>query len=80
MFQSSNWREVLKIMKLCVMRSSTLADIPASLHVGTSVDMSAIALAMVPHTSFAEAELMIKKELPGRLYYIEKERFRVGIC
>ncbi|KAK6976868.1 protein furry, partial [Biomphalaria glabrata] len=63
--QTNNWREALKILKLAVTRSSTLATPPPS------VQSSVISndLTVFPaHTSFAEAESLTKfsKELPGR--------------
>ncbi len=50
-------------MKLCVTRSSTLAALPPSMHSSHMSDGSTISLSS--HTSFAEAEVSFKKELPG---------------
>ena len=50
-------------MKLCVTRSSTLAALPPSMHTSHISDGSTISLSS--HTSFAEAEVSFKKELPG---------------
>ncbi|XP_048243647.1 protein furry-like isoform X3 [Haliotis rufescens] len=61
--QSVHWKEALKILKLAVTRSSTLAAAPPSLSFSVSSELS-----MYSHTSFAEAEIYTKihKELPGR--------------
>ena len=56
--QTSHWKDALKILKLAVTRSSTLTAAPPNLGVG------AISTYMA-HTSFAEAEIFTKKELPG---------------
>ena len=56
---TSHWKDALKILKLAVTRSSTLTAAPPNLGVG------AISTYMA-HTSFAEAEIFTKKELPGR--------------
>ncbi|XP_059157209.1 protein furry homolog isoform X2 [Physella acuta] len=63
--QTNNWREALKILKLAVTRSSTLATPPPSSQ--TSVSDLPIFINSV-HTSFADAESLTKfnKELPGR--------------
>ncbi|XP_012945432.1 protein furry homolog isoform X2 [Aplysia californica] len=65
--QSHHWREALKIVKLAVTRSSTLAAPPPS----SGATTSSSELTMFSHsalTSFAEAESLTKfsKELPGR--------------
>ncbi|XP_063413170.1 protein furry-like isoform X1 [Mytilus trossulus] len=56
---TSHWKDALKILKLAVTRSSTLAAAPPNLGIG---EMSTY----VSHTSFAETEIFVKKELPGR--------------
>nr|AOV18883.1 furry [Lymnaea stagnalis] len=63
--QTNNWREALKILKLAVTRSSTLATPPPSSQ--TSIPSSDLTV-FATHTSFAEAESLTKfsKELPGR--------------
>lgn len=53
----------MKILKLAVTRSSTLAAAPPNLGIG---EMSTY----VSHTSFAETEIFVKKELPGLLFKI----------
>ncbi|GFR96359.1 furry [Elysia marginata] len=67
--QTNNWKEALKILKLAVTRSSTLAAAPPSSHHSSSSHPSELAVfAHSSHTSFAEAESLTKfsKELPGR--------------
>ncbi len=54
-------------MKLCVTRSSTLAALPPSMHTSHISDGSTISLSS--HTSFAEAEVSFKKDLPGEEAY-----------
>jgi len=61
--QNPNWQEAQKILKLCVTRSSTLAAAPPSMNMTPLIDTSPIGLSA--HTSFAEAEISFKKELPG---------------
>ncbi|BFZ15206.1 hypothetical protein BsWGS_18245 [Bradybaena similaris] len=65
--QTNNWREALKILKLAVTRSSTLAAPPPSSQSSTSSSELPI-FTHSAHTSFAEAESLTKfsKELPGR--------------
>ncbi|ESO93945.1 hypothetical protein LOTGIDRAFT_105090, partial [Lottia gigantea] len=60
--QGANFKEALKILKLAVTRSSTLAAAPPP---SSSVNSE---LSVFSHTSFAEAEIFTKihKELPGR--------------
>ncbi|KAK6173602.1 hypothetical protein SNE40_017022 [Patella caerulea] len=60
--QGANFKEALKILKLAVTRSSTLAAAPP---VSSSISSE---LNVFSHTSFAEAEIFtrIPKELPGR--------------
>ncbi|XP_048776245.2 protein furry homolog-like isoform X3 [Ostrea edulis] len=61
--EGSHCKEALKILKLAVTRSSTLAAAPLTTTSTTSHDYNV----PVTHTSFAEAEMfLIKKELPGR--------------
>ena len=56
--ESVHWKEAMKILKLAVTRSSTLVAPPSSSHPAPHH--------WEPHTSFAEAEVWFKKELPGR--------------
>ncbi|XP_021378295.1 protein furry-like isoform X2 [Mizuhopecten yessoensis] len=70
--QGFHWREALKILKLAVGRSSTLTAAPPSAHtseVGT----------FMSHTSFAEAEVITRKELPGRTLDFAVDFSEVGI-
>ncbi|XP_061189012.1 protein furry-like [Saccostrea echinata] len=61
--EGSHHKEALKILKLAVTRSSTLAAAPLSTTNTSTHDYNP----PVTHTSFAEAEMfMTKKELPGR--------------
>ncbi|XP_078324713.1 protein furry-like isoform X3 [Crassostrea virginica] len=61
--EGSHTKEALKILKLAVTRSATLAAAPLSAATTTSHDYNT----PVTHTSFAEAEMFLtKKELPGR--------------
>ncbi|GFN79511.1 protein furry homolog isoform x3, partial [Plakobranchus ocellatus] len=67
--QTNNWREALKILKLAVTRSSTLAAAPPSSQHSSATHPSELAMfSHSAHTSFAEAESLTKfsKELPGR--------------
>merc|ERR1719334_688889 len=57
--ETTHWKEALKILKLAVTRSSTLVAPPHTSHVSNPCHWE-------PHTSFAEAEVYFKKELPGR--------------
>ena len=57
--ETQHWKEALKILKLAVTRSSTLVAPPSTSHVANPHHWE-------PHTSFAEAEVYFKKELPGR--------------
>lgn len=57
----THWKEALKILKLAVTRSSTLALAPPTQVNNLSSDMNSLAA----HTAFAESGLFIKKELPG---------------
>jgi hypothetical protein len=57
--ETSHWKEALKILKLAVTRSSTLVAPPSTSHISNPHHWE-------PHTSFAEAEVYFKKELPGR--------------
>ncbi|XP_064619246.1 protein furry-like isoform X4 [Lineus longissimus] len=65
-----HWKEALKILKLVVTRSSTLAAPPPSMHTSSSSDLSHVSstskITLGGYTSFAEAEVPFKKELPGR--------------
>lgn len=61
MFQGTQWKEALKILKLVVTRSSTLVAPPTSMH-GSSWDSSLAS----PHPSFTDTEIFTKKELPGK--------------
>merc|ERR1719410_2235450 len=58
--ESVHWKEALKILKLAVTRSSTLVAPPSTGHISNPQHH------WEPHTSFAEAEVYFKKELPGR--------------
>ena len=58
--QGQHWREALRILKLAVAQSSSLAAAPSS-GSAQQTDTSGI------HVSFVEAEVGAKKELPGRL-------------
>lgn len=67
--QSQHWKEALKILKLCVTKTSTLTMPPPS----SSVNLSALEPAILnlpAHTSFAEADISFKKELPGMLAFM----------
>merc|ERR1719334_942130 len=57
--ETIHWKEAMKILKLAVTRSSTLVAPPSTNHVSNPHHWE-------PHTSFAEAEVYFKKELPGR--------------
>ncbi|XP_043206495.1 protein furry-like [Amphibalanus amphitrite] len=57
--QGQHWREALRILKLAVAQSSSLAAAPSS-GSAQQTDTSGI------HVSFVEAEVGAKKELPGR--------------
>ena len=57
--ETPHWKEALKILKLAVTRSSTLVAPPSTSHTANPHHWE-------PHTSFAEAEVYFKKELPGR--------------
>merc|ERR1719348_1020915 len=57
--ESVHWKEAMKILKLAVTRSSTLVAPPSTSHITNPHHWE-------PHTSFAEAEVYFKKELPGR--------------
>ncbi|XP_054710198.1 protein furry-like [Uloborus diversus] len=61
--EGPQWKDALKILKLVVTRSSTLAAPPAPFSIGTSaIDSVSIA----SNTSFADSEFGSKRELPGR--------------
>ena len=75
--ESVHWKEALKILKLAVTRSSTLVAPPSTGFIkyfdvscfssfNVSGHMSNPQHHWEPHTSFAEAEVYFKKELPGR--------------
>lgn len=72
--QSAQWREALKILKLCVTRSSTLAAPPPSTRretMSSSYTSSFMHDSPISaHTSFAEADISFKKELPGKGEYL----------
>merc|ERR1719431_683241 len=57
--ETTHWKEAMKILKLAVTRSSTLVAPPSTSHISNPHHWE-------PHTSFAEAEVYFKKELPGR--------------
>ncbi|KAF2884642.1 hypothetical protein ILUMI_21529 [Ignelater luminosus] len=57
-----HWKEALKILKLVVTRSSTLVAPPASVQ-HTYWEGS---VTSVPHPSFSDSDVFMKKELPGR--------------
>ncbi|XP_041356858.1 protein furry-like isoform X3 [Gigantopelta aegis] len=61
--QGTHWKEALKILKLAVTRSSTLAAAPSTGSTSISSELSVFS-----HTSFAEAEMYtrIHRDLPGR--------------
>ena len=59
--ESAHWREALKILKLAVTRSSTLVAPPT-----TGFGYQPTSHHWEPHTSFAEADVYLRKELPGR--------------
>ncbi|KAL3879804.1 hypothetical protein ACJMK2_032086 [Sinanodonta woodiana] len=59
--EGAHWKEALKIMKLTVTRSSTLAAVPPSSNVTSDFGV------YTSHMSFAESEIIHKKELPGRI-------------
>ncbi|XP_067137576.1 protein furry [Centruroides vittatus] len=61
--ETSQWKDALKILKLIVTRSSTLAAPPASMSIGSS---SADSVSIASSTSFADSEFGTKRELPGR--------------
>ena len=63
LFQGSQWKEALKILKLAVTRSSTLAAAPSTGSTSISSELSVFS-----HTSFAEAEMYtrIHRDLPGK--------------
>lgn len=72
--QGAQWREAQKIVKLCVTRSSSFST-PSSLGssasaASASTQSSGISSMSVDtvshHTSFAEAEISYRKELPGQ--------------
>lgn len=65
MWQTAQWKEALKILKLCVTRSSTLSAAPPTISTYSVPLLESTMLNLASHTSFAEAEVMVKKELPG---------------
>ncbi|CAH1777850.1 unnamed protein product [Owenia fusiformis] len=62
--EGPHYKEALKILKLVVARSSSLTAPPPSTR-AASISMNDLS-SLSSHTSFAEAEISIKKELPGR--------------
>ena len=64
--QTPHWKEALKILKLAVTRSSTLVA-PASGSSSGSVSFHWEATGPGAGANFAEAELYMKKELPGEV-------------
>ena len=71
--QNPQWRESLKILKLCVARSSSLEVAPPSAGGSTTVAAClppGLVSSLLPHTSFAETDVIIKKELPGEVLLI----------
>jgi hypothetical protein len=60
-----HWKESLKILKLVVTRSSTLVAPPLVVH-PTHWDSSNHGV--IPHPSFADSEVFMKKELPGKIF------------
>lgn len=72
--EGPQWKDALKILKLVVTRSSTLAAPPAYSTSGYSSIMSGSSysslapdcISIASSTSFAESEFSIKRELPGR--------------
>lgn len=61
--EGPQWKDALKILKLVVTRSSTLAAPPALFSIGTS---AADSVSIASNTSFADSEFGTKRELPGR--------------
>lgn len=61
-----HWKEALKILKLVVTRSSTLVAPPASVQ-HTYWEGS---VTSVPHPSFSDSDVFMKKELPGNFHLI----------
>ncbi|XP_067945247.1 protein furry homolog-like [Watersipora subatra] len=62
--EGPHWSEAQKILKLAVKTSSSL--IPVSGHSGQGMQAVQGLSSLHTHTSFAEAEVHIKKDLPGR--------------
>ena len=65
--QNQSWREASEILKHCVTRSSDFETPPPNKSLGVHAAMlpDASITGLGSHTSFAEAELTVKKELPG---------------
>ncbi|GIX72822.1 protein furry [Caerostris extrusa] len=61
--EGPQWKDALKILKLVVTRSSTLAAPPAPFSIGSS---AADCVSIASNTSFADSEFGTKRELPGR--------------
>ncbi|CAB3359556.1 Hypothetical predicted protein [Cloeon dipterum] len=61
--EGPHWRESLKILKLVVTRSSTLVAPPLTVHPTYWENSNS---GVIPHPSFADSEVFMKKELPGR--------------
>ncbi|GBM95380.1 Protein furry [Araneus ventricosus] len=61
--EGPQWKDALKILKLVVTRSSTLAAPPAPFTIGSS---AADCVSIASNTSFADSEFGTKRELPGR--------------
>lgn len=61
--EGPQWKDALKILKLVVTRSSTLAAPPAPFSIGSS---AADCVSIASNTSFVETDFGSKRELPGR--------------
>ena len=74
LIQGPHWSEAQKILKLAVKSSSSLIPVSKShysgnghsVHGGNSAGIQGLA-SLHTHTSFAEAEILVKKDLPGLL-------------
>lgn len=64
--EGSHWKDVLKILKHVVARSSSLAAPPSSVPASLSGVTTADCISIASSTSFAESEFSAKRELPGR--------------
>ncbi|KAL1437074.1 hypothetical protein MTO96_049074 [Rhipicephalus appendiculatus] len=64
--EGSHWKDVLKILKHVVARSSSLAAPPSSVPASLSGVTTADCISIASSTSFADSEFSAKRELPGR--------------